>query len=112
MSGTRAIEDAMVPQRNEQRRPLLPQALLLMSIPLYLGYPIKHELIPAGIIFALVYSWAVLSFVLVPVLCLAEVVFLLRGWLRRSPEDTQSPGWHVVGLAGGVGAMLAAFAVR
>jgi len=107
---TRSNVASLLPDR--PKRPILPQVLLLMSVPLYLGYLIKHELLPAGVIFALAYSWAVLSFILVPVLCFVEGIVLVRGWLRGSPDQAHSLAWHLVGLGGGLGAMLAAFAVR
>jgi hypothetical protein len=100
----------LLPKR--RLRPLLPQILLIMSLPLYLGYLIKHELLPAGVIFVVLYSWAILSFVLVPILCVVECVVLTRAWFSSDAQRINALRWHSVGLVGGLGAMLAALAVR
>jgi hypothetical protein len=83
-----------------------------MSVPLYLGYVIKHELLPTGYTFVALYSWAILSFVVVPLLCAVECVVILRAWLSNHPNRIDIVRRHSIGLVGGLGAMLAAFAVR
>jgi ABC-type Mn2+/Zn2+ transport system permease subunit len=94
-----------------QARPLLPRIVLLMSVPLYLGYAIKHGLVP-GVVFAFLYSWSIVSFVLVPWLCVAECALLVRAWRREDPRRASLLRWHGIGLGSGVLAVLATFAVR
>lgn len=83
-----------------------------MSVPLYLGYAIKHGLIPGGVVFAILYSWSIVGFVLVPFLCVAECALLARAWLRPDPQRRATLRWHGIGLVSGVLGLLATFAVR
>jgi len=92
--------------------PFLPKLVLVMSIPLYLGYLIKHLLIPEGAFFAVAYGWAVISVVVVPVLCAVEGWFVARAWTGGRPLRSYALRWHAIGLAIGIGAILAVLAVR
>jgi hypothetical protein len=92
------------------RVPLVPKLVAIMSIPLYLGYLIKHALLPEGLVFVVAYGWAVASFAVVPLLCVGEAVFLVSAACRRGAETRY--GWHAAGLGIGVAAVLAALTVR
>ena len=89
----------------------LPKSILVMSVPLYLGYFIKNLLLPPTAGFVL-YSWSIFSFMIVPVLCLAECAILAKGALRGVPDRMSAARPHIIGLAVGLGAMLVTFLVR
>lgn len=82
-----------------------------MSVPLYLGYAIKHSLVP-GVVFAFLYSWSIVSFVLVPLPSVAGCVLLVRAWRHEDRQRASLLRWHGIGLGSGVLAVLATFAVR
>lgn len=82
-----------------------------MSIPLYLGYWIKHEAF-GGVAFAAIYSWAIISFVALPLLVVIEGALLVRSRLRDAGRVTGEQRAHAVGLVIGIGAMVVAFVVR
>jgi hypothetical protein len=94
-----------------QSTPILPKLVLVMSVPLFLGYWIKNFLLP-NFLFVIFYSWAIFSFISVPLLCLAECFILARAGLSRSPEKSEGLRPHGVGLAIGAAAMLATYLVR
>ncbi|SRR5260221_115875 len=91
--------------------PALPKSILVMSVPHYLGYFIKNLLLPGTAGFVL-YSWSIFSFMIVPVLCLAECAILAKIALRAVPERNNAAQPHIIGLAVGIGAMLVTFLVR
>jgi hypothetical protein len=90
--------------------PLLPKLVLAMSVPLFLGYAIKHTLFPRPL-FVVMYSWAILAFVLMPLLCLAELVVLAKGGLGPG-ADRPDLGPHFLGLGVGTLALVAVLVVR
>jgi hypothetical protein len=90
--------------------PILPKLVLVMSVPLFLGYWIKNFLLP-NFLFVIFYSWAIFSFISVPLLCLAECFVLARAGLSHSLEK-QVLRSHGIGLAIGAAAMLTTYWVR
>lgn len=90
--------------------PLLPMLVLAMSVPLFLGYAIKHTLFP-GPLFVVMYSWAILSFVLMPLLWLAELVVVAKAGLGP-PAGREDLGPHLLGLEVGTLALVAVLVVR
>ena len=94
-----------------QTAPLLPKVVVAMSVPLFLGYWIKNLLLP-NFLFVVFYTWAIFSFISVPLLCLAECIILARAGLSHSPEKSEGLRAHGVGLAIGAAAMLATYLVR
>ncbi len=62
--------DSGEPDRPDNGRsvPFLPKLLLLMTVPLFLGYFIKNFLFPRAVFF-IMYNWAILSLIAVPILC-------------------------------------------
>ena len=98
--------------RAELAVPFLPRLVLVMSIPLYLGYLIKHGLVPEGAVFALAYGWAVISVVVIPVLCIVEGWYVVQMWIGGSAHRSQALRWHATGLGIGIGALLAVLVVR
>ena len=92
--------------------PFLPRLALIMSVPLYFGYLIKHGLVPEGAVFAFAYSWAVISVVIVPVLCVVEGWYVALIWIAARPEGSHALRWHATGLGIGIGALLAVLVVR
>jgi len=58
---------------------------VIMSIPLFLSYNIKHVLFPEGLPFVFLFSWGLVSVFLVPILLLIEIVVLWT--LLQSPGD-------------------------
>ena len=100
------------PSRWWRALPVLSQIVMVMSIPLYLGYFIKNGLMP-GAIFMFMYPWSLISFLAVPVLCFAEAVILVRCKVRANTAGlNQALRLHALGLAVGLGAMLSVFLVR
>ena len=97
-------------KRATQGSPFLPKLTVLMSIPLYMQSLIKHDMVPSGILFVLVYTWALVSLVVVPVLSLVECWFVTRTWLVR--HDPRALRWHATGLGIGIGSLLSLLAVR
>jgi hypothetical protein len=85
---------------------------MVMSIPLYFGYLIKHDLVPEGAVFAAAYAWAVISVVVMPVLCLVESWFVVRKWIGGQANRSHALRWHITGLGIGLGAIPAVLAVR
>jgi len=107
-----ATSDRVATRASWRALPFLPQLLIVMSVPLYLGYLIKNLLVPSAV-FMVLYPWSIISFIAVPVLCLAETVVLAR--IGRPPKTTgqhRERRYHAVGLAVGLGAMLAVYLVR
>lgn len=93
----------------QRRFPFLPLSLAVMSVPLYLGYFIKNLLLP-GPVFLFVYPWLVVSFLAVPLLCLAEAAVLVR--LRGAASQGEARRAHAGGLAIGLAAFASALLVR
>lgn len=46
---------------------------IIMSIPLFLSYNIKHVVFPEGLPFVILFSWGLVSVFLVPILLLVEI---------------------------------------
>src|SRR5258708_2779890 len=92
--------------------PFLPRLMTVMSIPLYLGYLIKHDLIPEGVVFAAVYTWAIVSVVVIPLLCLVECWFVVRTWIGVRAHGSHAHRWHAAGLGIGLGGILMVLGVR
>jgi VIT1/CCC1 family predicted Fe2+/Mn2+ transporter len=55
---------------------------------------------------------AVISVVVVPVLCAVEGWFVARAWIGGRPPRSYALRWHAIGLGIGIGAILAVLAVR
>ena len=91
--------------------PFLPKLILVMSVPLYLGYLIKHFLLPR-VAFLVLHNWAIVSFLIVPLLCLAECIVLARAALPGSGERRTHLRAHLLGLGAGVAAVITVFLVR
>jgi len=106
----RVMEMPSLPQSG-QMTPVLPKLVLAMSVPLFLGYWIKNFLLP-NYLFVVFYSWAIFSFISVPLLCLAECFVLARAGLSHSPEKKHGLRSHGIGLAIGAAAMLTTYWVR
>jgi hypothetical protein len=104
--------ESMNNNRADLAVPFLPRLVLIMSVPLYFGYLIKHGLVPEGAVFAFAYSWAVTSVVVVPVLCVVEGWYLVRMWIGGRPQGSHALRWHATGLGIGIGALLAVLVVR
>ena len=85
---------------------------MVMSIPLYLGYFIKNDFLPHGVVFAVAYSWAAISFVVIPVLCFVESLVIVRTWIGGQVARSHALRWHGTGLVVGLGSILAVLAVR
>lgn len=49
---------------------------MIMSIPLFLSYNIKHLVFPKGLLFAWLFFWGLASVSLVPILLILEIVVL------------------------------------
>jgi hypothetical protein len=56
----------------------LPIITIAMSIPLLLSYNIKHFAFPAGYPYVVLYTWGLLSVLIVPILLLIECVVTFR----------------------------------
>jgi hypothetical protein len=100
------------PNRPDNRRsvPFLPNLLPLMTVPLFLGYLIKHFLFPRAV-FLVLYNWAIVSVIAVPILCVAECVIIARSVAGRV-TDRRVLRPHLLGLGAGVAAMVATFLAR
>ena len=75
-----------------QTTPVLPKVVVAMSVSLFLGYWIKNFLLP-NFLFVAFYSWAIFSFISVP-LCLAECFILARAGLSHSSEKSEGLRAH------------------
>ena len=95
---------------NPRSVPFMPKLLLLMTVPLFLGYFIKHFLFPRAV-FLIIYNWAIVSVIAVPILCLAECVIIARSVAGRV-TDRRVLRPHLLGLGAGLAAMVATFLVR
>ena len=91
--------------------PFLPKVLVLMSVPLFFGYLIKHFLLPRPV-FLVMYTWAILSFVTVPVLCLVECVVLAKLAQAGTGRPHVRARTHLLALGVGLAGLTAAFLVR
>jgi hypothetical protein len=84
---------------------------MVMSVPLLLSYNLKFGPFPSGLIYALVWSWSVLSYFAVPVLLVAECI--VSGWIGlkyAGAERTAPLRWHILAiLVAGIGETVAIF---
>ncbi len=69
---------------------------ILLCIPLFLTYPIKHTLFRPGYLFVTLYSAGLLSVLMVPVLLVVELVFLMLSF--RQGGRVGDKRWHFVGV--------------
>lgn len=69
------MRDAQVNRIMGLERPTwLPTLTIAMSIPLLLSYNIKHLVFPEGYRYVILYTWGLLSVLVVPILLLLECV--------------------------------------
>jgi hypothetical protein len=60
------------------------------GLPLYFTKSIREGRFPEGLSFVLVYTWALIAVVALPVLLLAQLYFLVRGLNKRSERIDRS----------------------
>jgi hypothetical protein len=70
---------------------------VLMSVPLLLSYNLKFGPFPCGLVYAAVWSWAILSYFAVPILLVTELILLAWSTARRSASGEVWP-WHALAL--------------
>lgn len=90
----------------------LPLFVMMMSVPLFFSYQFKRP--PdflEGIPFVVLWTWGIVSALIVPVLAVAEVVLLSRLWLRRPTGDSPLM-WHGAALLVAVAAEICFFLAR
>lgn len=81
---------------------------MIMSIPLFLSYNIKHVVFPEGLTFVFFFSWGLVSVPTVPILLLIELVVLRH--LLAYPEATAGSA-QVIYTACAIFVAIAAIAV-
>jgi len=69
---------------------------ILMSVPLLLSYNLKFGPFPSGLLYAIVWSWAILSYFAVPILLATELILFVWSTFGKS---TSPPAWPWHGLA-------------
>ena len=85
---------------------------ILMSVPLLLSYNLKFGPFPSGPLYAIVWTWAILSYFAVPVLLATELILLVWSTVGRSTSAPVWP-WHALALLiAAVGESLALFVSR
>lgn len=72
---------------------------IVMSLPLLLSYNLKFGPFPSGIIYALAWSWSVVSYLAVPALLAAECI--VTGWIvskTRGVDRATLLPWHILAI--------------
>ena len=75
---------------------------IIMSVPLFASYQIKHVLFSPGYLFVTLYTWGLIAVLLVPVLLVIEIIFVVVA-LRRN-ASSRVVGLHAVAIAVAVSA--------
>ena len=85
---------------------------ILMSVPLLLSYNLKFGPFPSGLLYAIFWSWAILSYFSVPVLLATELILFVWSTLGKSTSAPVWP-WHALALLiAAAGESLALFVSR
>ncbi|MGA9978737.1 MAG: hypothetical protein WBQ08_08890 [Candidatus Sulfotelmatobacter sp.] len=72
---------------------------MVMSVPLLLSYNLKFGPFPRGLVYALAWSWSVVSYFAVPALLATECV--VTGWIvlkRTGTERSAVLPWHILAI--------------
>lgn len=85
---------------------------IVMSVPMLLSYNLKFGPFPPGIIYAAVWSWAIVSYFLLPVLLVVEFGFAAWVAFRTVGPERKVLSWHIVAILIAVAAETTAIFVR
>ena len=92
---------------------LLAALTAVMSIPLLLAFNIKYGWLPQGPPYIFVYSWALLSFLVVPVLLFLGLVTTIRIFLSSDAANRSTRlAWNSMGMLVGMVAEVVFLAAR
>jgi hypothetical protein len=72
---------------------------MVMSLPLFLSYNLKFGPFPSGLIYALAWTWSVVSYFSVPALLAAECI--VTGWIvlkTKGPDRATLLPWHILAI--------------
>lgn len=77
----------------------LPIITIAMSIPLLLSYNIKHFAFPAGYPYVVLYTWGLLSVLIVPILLLVECVVTFRIVVSEFTDRRSALFWNILAIS-------------
>lgn len=79
----------------------LPTITIAMSIPLLLSYNIKHLVFPAGYPYVVLYTWGLMSVLIVPILLLVECVVTFRIVVASEyiADRTSALFWNILAIS-------------